>query len=182
LPPFFFAVFFAAFFFVAMLKLLLELTKGTALLPPDRTDPVTRPPGGLPNQSNSSNVWPSQGRDPDGNGHAAAGLRAVLGAGEGTVGAGACTAGAAGAATVLTALVTARFAFPTARFAFATARLAFTRFTARFTLDTARLTFARLTARLTTRLAFLAPCFALPRAADFFFLPAFVAISILPSV
>jgi hypothetical protein len=32
--PFFFAVFFAAFFFVAMLKLLLELTIGTALLPP----------------------------------------------------------------------------------------------------------------------------------------------------
>jgi hypothetical protein len=92
LPPFFFAVFFAAFFFVAMLKLLLELTKDTALLPPAPIEPATQPPGGLPDRSNSSRVGPSQGREPDGNGHAAAGFSAVLGAGEGTVGAGACAA------------------------------------------------------------------------------------------
>ena len=187
-PPFFFAVFFAAFFFVAMPKLLLELTIGTALPTHGPLEPVIRLPDGSPDRSNSSQARARQGRDPDGNGHAAAGLRAVRGADEGTVGAGDCTAGVVGAATTATAFAAARFGF-----VLATVRFALTRLTARFALRAApafltvliaRRALARRTDFFTARftLARLPPRFALARAADFFFLPAFVAMSILPSV
>jgi hypothetical protein len=182
LAAFFFAVFFAAFLFVAMLELLLGLTK-ELLLPTGPRGPIIRPPGKTPGQSNSSTRAVAQGRDPDGNGHAAAGFNAVLGAGDGTVGAGACAApGAAGAATAFAALATAFFALTlatTTRFAFAlrAAPALRTFLAARRTLlraatfFTARLAFARLTLR-----------FGLARAAAFFFRPAFVAIFMPPSV
>jgi hypothetical protein len=188
LPAFFFAVFLAAFFFVAMLRLLQELTKGTALQHRGPCEPGIQPPGEPPEQSNSSTTSAVQGREPDGNGHAAAGFRAVRGAGDGTVGAGACTAGATGAATNLTAFLAGcfGFAFGTARFTFARLAIGFALraapaffafFATRRTLPraadffTARFTFARFT-----------PRFGLARAAAFFFLPAFVAMSMLPSV
>jgi len=188
LPAFFFADFFAAFFFVAMLKLLQELTKGTALVHPGPCEPGIQPPGESPERSNSSTKSASQGRDPDGKGHAAAGFNAVLGAGDGTVGAGACTAGAAGAATNFTAFLAGCFAF-----AFATARLAFPRPAAGFALRAApaflavcatRRTLPRAADFFITRFGFarFTPRFGLARAAAFFFLPAFVAMSMLPSV
>jgi hypothetical protein len=188
LPAFFFAVFFAAFFFVAMLELLLELTKVTALLRPDPYGPGIQPTGGAPEQSNSSMPVASQGREPDGKGHAAAGFSAVRGAGDGTVGAGACAAGAAEGATILTAFFARCFGF-----AFATARLALPRPTAGFALRAApafraffamRRTLLRAATFFTARFAFarFTPRFGLARAAAFFFLPAFVAMSMLPSV
>jgi hypothetical protein len=182
LAAFFLADFFAAFLFVAMLALLLGLTK-VLLLPTGPREPVIRPPGGTPGPSNSSTYAVAQGRDPDGNGHAAAGFKAVLGAGDGTVGAGACAApGVAGAATAFTAFGAAFFALTlatTARFAFALraapalrAFLATRRTLLRAaTFFAARLAFARLTLR-----------FGLARAAAFFFRPAFVAIFMPPSV
>jgi len=188
LPAFFFAVFFAAFFFVAMLVLLQELTKVTAPLHPSPCEPGIQPTGESPEQSNSSTKSASQGREPDGKGHAAAGFRAVLGAGDGTVGAGGCTAGAAGAATNFTAFLAGCFGF-----AFATARLAFLRTVAGFALRAApallaffatRRTLPRAADFFTTRFGFarFTPRFGLARAAAFFFLPAFVAMSMLPSV
>jgi hypothetical protein len=182
LAAFFFADFFAAFLFVAMLELLLGLTK-ELLLPTGPREPAIRPPGKAPGRSNSSTHAVAQGRDPDGNGHAAAGFNAVLGAGDGTVGAGACAApGAAGAATAFAALGAAFFALAlatTTRFAFALRAVPALRtfLAARRTLlraatfFTARLAFARLTLR-----------FGLARAAAFFFRPAFVAIFMPPSV
>lgn len=190
LPAFFFAVFLAAFFFVAMLRLLQELTKGTAL---QRSGPCLR--AGYPTTGRTAqaveffdDISAYQGRDPDGKGHAAAGLRAVLGAGDGTVGAGACTAGAAAAATNFTAFLAGCFGF-----ALATVRLTFPRPAAGFALRATPAFFAFFAARrtlpraadfFTTRFDFarFTPRFGLARAAAFFFLPAFVAMSMLPSV
>jgi hypothetical protein len=182
LAAFFLADFFAAFLFVAMLELLLGLTK-VLLLPTGPREPVIRRPGRTPGRSNSSTQAVAQGRDPDGNGHAAAGFNAVLGAGDGTVGAGACAApGVAGAATAfaafgaaffgLTLATTTRFTFalrtaPALRVFLATRRTLLRA----ATFFTARLAFARLTLR-----------FGLARAAAFFFRPAFVAIFMPPSV
>jgi hypothetical protein len=93
-----------------------------------------------------------------------------------------------GAATNLTAFRAGCFAF-----ALETARLAFPRPEAGFALRAApafiaffatRRTLPRATAFLTTRFGFarFTPRFGLARAAAFFFLPAFVAMSMLPSV
>jgi hypothetical protein len=188
LPAFFFAVFLAAFFFVAMLRLLQELTKVTALQHPGPCEPGIQPSGEPPVRSNSSTTSASQGREPDGKGHAAAGFKAVLGAGDGTVGAGACTAGGAVAATNFTAFLAGCLGF-----AFATVRLTFPRLAAGFALRAAPAFFAFFATRrtlpraadfFTTRFGFarFTPRFGLARAAAFFFLPAFVAMSILPSV
>jgi hypothetical protein len=174
------ADFFAAFFFVAMRVLLLELTKGAATAarpqPAEHSTAATRAPG----KSNSS-TRDRQGREPEGNGHAAAGFNAVRGAADGTVGAGGGAAGATGALTSFTAFLAAAFAFafvlatarftlraPTAFLAFFATRRIFLRATAFFA---ARFTFARFT-----------PRFTFARAAAFFFLPAFVAMFMLPSV
>ena len=171
-----------------MLRLLQELTKGTALQHPGPCEPDIQPPGEPPVRSNLWTASASQGREPEGKGQAAAGFRAVLGAGDGTVGAGAGTPGVAAAATNFTAFLAGCFGFAFATLRFTCPRLAagfalrdalafFTFFAAPRTLPraadffTARLGFARFT-----------PRFGLARAAAFFFLPAFVAMFMLPSV
>lgn len=181
LAAFFLADFFAAFLFVAMLKLLLGLTK-VLLLHTGSSEPAARPPGGMPGRSNSSLRPGAQGRDPDGNGHAAAGFNAVLGADDGTAGAGACAAGAATGVAAFVAFGAAFFgltlatvtrlalrlpAAPALRAFFATRRT----FPRAADFFTARLVFARLALR-----------FGLARAAAFFFRPAFVAMVMPPSV